>query len=174
MLEHPYIDFDGDGHPDSYDTVADSHGHYAFLHEDGHGHIDAIAYDHNGDGLIDDMVVDKNHDGTMDHVLHDSNHDGYMDTESPYGTGPHGALQHPHIDFNGDGHNDQYQTFQDGYGNQLYTHTDAQHHVDYIAVDHNHDGRIDEMYADEDHDGHLDHRLYDTNGDGYMDHSVSV
>ena len=26
--EHPWIDFDGDGHGDSYDTVQDDHGHY--------------------------------------------------------------------------------------------------------------------------------------------------
>ena len=37
MIEHPYIDFDGDGHADNYDTAADSDGHYMFLHHDVHG-----------------------------------------------------------------------------------------------------------------------------------------
>ena len=42
MSEHPWIDFDGDGHADNYDTVQDDHGHYAFAHHDSHGHVELI------------------------------------------------------------------------------------------------------------------------------------
>ena len=79
MIEHPYIDFDGDGHADNYDTAADSDGHYMFLHHDVHGHVDAIASDQNHDGLIDRMYVDLDHDGHLDHLLSDTNGDGIMD-----------------------------------------------------------------------------------------------
>ncbi len=173
MIEHPYIDFDGDGHADNYDTAADSDGHYMFLHHDVHGHVDAIAYDNNHDGLIDSMVIDSNHDGTVDQVLDDTNHDGVMDTSSPVGGG-YVPLEHPYIDFNGDGHGDSYTTYVDASGTQEFVHTDGHGHVDAIASDQNHDGLIDRMYVDLDHDGHLDHLLSDTNGDGIMDQSVAV
>jgi hypothetical protein len=168
-LEHPWIDFDGDGHADNYDTVADDHGHYAFVHHDSHGHVDAIAYDNNHDGKIDEMIVDHDHDGTMDTHLTDTNHDGYMDHSSPYGTDTHQPVEHPHIDFDGDGHNDSYYSFNDGYGNTDFVHSDGHGHVDAIAQDSNHDGLIDREYVDHNHDGRLDHVLTDTNGDGYMD-----
>src|SRR6266498_4043803 len=174
MLEHPNIDFDGDGHFDNYDTVADNHGHYAFVHHDTHGHVDAIAYDNNHDGLIDEMLVDHNHDGTMDTHLTDTNHDGYMDHSSPYGTGGGQPVEHPYIDFDGDGHGDSYTSFNDGYGTENFLHTDGHGHVDAIAQDGNHDGLIDREYVDQDHDGRIDHLLTDNNHDGYMDHSTSV
>jgi hypothetical protein len=56
MLEHPYLDVDGDGHPDPYDTYYDGH-QYQFIHHDSAGRVDAIAYDYNddgdGDGIMD-------------------------------------------------------------------------------------------------------------------------
>ena len=79
MSEHPYIDFDGDGHGDQYETAADDHGHFAFVHHDGHGRVDAIAYDNNHDGKIDEMVVDENHDGKIDREWVDEDHDGRID-----------------------------------------------------------------------------------------------
>jgi hypothetical protein len=172
MIEHPYIDFDGDGHGDSYDTAADDHGHYAFLHHDAHGHVDAIAIDNNHDGLIDSMLVDNDHDGKMDHELVDDNHDGIMDSSTPISEG-HDSLLHPYIDFDGDGHGDHYRTFSEG-GSQYFAHTDGHGHVDAIAIDNNHDGLIDSMEVDQDHDGRLDHLLTDVNGDGIMDTSVAV
>jgi hypothetical protein len=173
MIEHPYIDFDGDGHGDSYDTVVDNEGHYNFLHHDAHGHIDAVAYDNNHDGRIESMVIDANHDGTIDHVLDDTNGDGYMDKSSEIGNG-YKPLEHPYIDFDGDGHGDSYRTFVDASGTQNFVHTDGHGHVDAIAMDRNHDGKIDAMYVDEDHDYRIDHLLTDTNGDGIMDQSVAV
>jgi hypothetical protein len=173
MTDHVYIDFDGDGHGDSYDTVVDDQGHYNYLHHDAHGHIDAIAYDNNHDGLIDSMVVDTNHDGTIDHVLDDTNHDGRMDTSSPIGSG-YVPLEHANVDFNGDGHYDSYRTFVDASGTQNFVHTDGHGHVDAVAFDRNHDGLMDSMYVDQDHNGTLDHLLTDTNRDGIMDQSVAI
>ena len=167
MSEHPYIDFDGDGHGDAYDTVQDTHGHDAFVHHDAHGHIDAIAYDDNHDGLIDSLLVDHNHDGTMDTLLTDTNHDGIMDTSQAYGHGGQ-ALEHPYIDFNGDGHGDRYYS-TDIAGTDNYYHVDGHGHVDTEAIDRNHNGLIDEMYVDENHNGVFDTDLKDTNGDGIMD-----
>ena len=173
MSEHPWIDFDGDGHGDSYDTAQDDHGHYAFIHHDAHGHVDRIAYDNNGDGKIDEMLADENHDGTMDTLLSDTNHDGYMDHTQSYGYG-HESLEHPKIDFNGDGHYDSYESYNDGYGNTNFIHTDGHGHVDAIAQDDDHNRLIDREYVDENHDGRLDHLLSDGNGDGIMDYSTSV
>jgi hypothetical protein len=171
MHEHPYIDFDGDGHGDQYDTAVYPDGTHAFLHHDHYGHIDAIAYDYNHDGRIDTMVVDSNHDGTFDHVLTDTNGDGVMDTNSPYG-GAHVPLEHPYIDFDGDGHGDHYRTVAYPGGTQAFVHTDHHGHVDAIAYDYNHDGRIDAMLVDSDHDGTFDRLLSDSNGDGIMDRST--
>jgi hypothetical protein len=173
MLEHPYIDFDGDGHGDDYDSASDNHGHYVFLHHDAYGRVDALAYDNDHDGLIESMVVDANHDGTMDHVLDDTNGDGIMDTANPVGGG-YVPLEHPYIDFDGDGHGDPYRTFVDASGTQNFVHTDGYGHVDAVAMDADHDGLIDKMYIDGDHDGHIDHLLYDTNHDGIMDLAVAV
>ena len=173
MHEHPYIDFDGDGHGDKYDTEVYPDGTYAFMHHDSYGHIDAIAYDYNHDGRIDSMIVDQNHDGTFDHVLSDTNGDGRMDTSTPL-SGGHVPLEHPYIDFDGDGHGDKYHTEAYPGGAQLFEHTDHYGHVDAVAYDFNHDGRIDEMVVDEDHDGVMDHVLVDTNGDGIMDKEYSI
>jgi len=43
----------GDGHGDSYTTYVDASGTQNFVHTDGHGHVDAIASDHNHDGLAE-------------------------------------------------------------------------------------------------------------------------
>ncbi len=174
MSEHPWIDFDGDGHGDQYETAQDDHGHYAFVHHDAQGHVDRIAYDNNGDGKIDEMTADENHDGTMDTRLVDTNADGYMDHSSPYGTDTHQPVEHPRIDFNGDGHFDSYDSYNDGQGHENFVHHDAQGRVDAVARDNNHDGKIDQEWVDEDHDGRLDTMWTDTNGDGWMDKSVSV
>jgi hypothetical protein len=167
MIEHPYIDFDGDGHGDHYDTLTNSSGEYEFVHHDSHGHVDAVAYDVNHDGRIDSMDVDRNHDGVMDHHLTDTNGDGIMDSSQPI-SNSHLSVLHPYIDFNGDGHGDRYYTDIEQ-GEQVFYHTDGHGHVDAKAFDFNHDGRIDEMLVDEDHDGHIDTELRDTNGDGIMD-----
>src|SRR5436190_596932 len=105
--------------------------------------------------------------------LQETNHDGYMDTHESYGHG-HESLEHPHIDFNGDGHNDSYYSYADGYGNENFLHTDGHGHVDAIAQDSNHNGLIDREWVDENHNGTLDHKLTDGNGDGIMDYSTSV
>jgi len=174
MSEHPWIDFNGDGQGDRYETAIDNHGHYGFLHHDAHGHIDAIAYDNNGDGLIDSMAVDENHDGTIDTMLSDTNHDGYMDHRSPYGTDTETPVEHPYVDFNGDGRGDSYDSYNDGQGHENFVHHDRYGRVDAVAQDGNHDGRVDRMWADENHDGGLDHLLTDSTGDGVMDGSVAI
>jgi hypothetical protein len=83
MDGHPYIDFDGDGHGDNYDTAVQPDGTYEYVHNDHHGHMDAIAYDRNHDGLIGDMIVDSNHDGKLDTEFVDDNGDGIMDRHYP-------------------------------------------------------------------------------------------
>jgi hypothetical protein len=174
MNEHPYIDFDGDGHGDHYDTATYPDGTHEFIHHDHYGHIDAVAYDYNSDGRIDAMVVDQDHNGTFDHVLTDTNGDGVMDTDSPLGGNSHVPLEHPYIDFDGDGHGDHYRTEAFPSGAQEFVHTDHHGHVDAIAYDYNHDGRIDAMVVDQNHDGTMDHLLADTNGDGIMDTSSAL
>ena len=83
MLEHPYIDFNGDGHGDRY--YAENGGKSnTYYHVDGHGHVDAEAIDVNRDGRIDQMFVDHNHNGVWDTELTDTDGDGIMDTSSPY------------------------------------------------------------------------------------------
>jgi hypothetical protein len=168
MLEHPYIDFDGDGHGDNYDTVAHPDGTYDFVHHNG-GHIDAIAHDTNRDGLIDYMEVDHDHDGTFDAVLGDEEgHDGIMDRSEPIHA--ESGHNHPYVDFDGDGHGDRYTTATDNYG-QHFVHTDSHGHVDYKALDTDKNGLIDKMWADTDHDGKLDREYVDVTGDGIMDKS---
>jgi hypothetical protein len=78
MTDQPWIDFDGDGHGDSYYTTTDGRAQM-YVHTDGHGHIDAKAIDRNDDGRIDEMYVDDNHDGRFDRLLVDTNGDGIMD-----------------------------------------------------------------------------------------------
>jgi hypothetical protein len=172
MIDHPYIDFTGDGHSDAYTTAVEPSGAHAFYHYDCHGHIDAIAYDFNHDGRIDAMDVDSNHNGTLDRHLEDVNGDGIMDTSSSTG-GPYLAPLHPHIDFNGDGRADSYRTETEN-GTQAYVHDDGHGHVTATAFDFNHDGLIDEMFVDDNHDGIFDRVLTDTNGDGIMDTSQSL
>jgi heat shock protein beta len=172
MLEHPYIDFDGDGHGDSYDTFSSPSGTQTFEHHDHHGHTDAVAWDYNRDGLVDAMMTDDNHDGALDQFHRDTNGDGIMDEAEPTNL-DHGSSRHPYIDFNGDGKGDNYYQTTDGYAD-YYTHVDGHGHVDAKAVDGNEDGLIDELYVDRDHDGVLDHVLYDTTGDGIMDTSQKL
>jgi hypothetical protein len=167
MLEHPYIDFDGDGHGDSYDTVASHDGSQEFDHHDKYGHVDAAAFDYNRDGLIDQMVTDSDHNGALDTQYNDRNGDGIMDDSVSIGNN-HPDHTHPYIDFNGDGHGDRYYSTSDQYG-ASYTHVDGHGHIDAKAWDRDHDGLIDEMAVDRDHDGYLDTFLQDTTGDGIMD-----
>jgi hypothetical protein len=168
MLEHPYIDFDGDGHGDSYDTVA-TPGGQEYVHHDHHGHIDAIAYDHNGDGLMDTLKTDDNHDGSLDNEHRDTNGDGIMDDSGPIVIDYNDPVAgHPYIDFDGDGHGDRYYSTADG-RTDMYDHVDGHGHVDARALDHTGEGLIDEMYVDRDHDGAFDTLLEDRNGDGIMD-----
>ncbi|GEM_PF-3757368 len=172
MSGHPYIDFNGDGHGDAYDSTTID-GYDEYVHHDTHGHIDAVAHDYNHDGRIDEMYVDSDHDGVLDTDLRDTNGDGIMDTSDKI-PGGHPTLEHPYVDFNGDGHGDKYTTTAFPDGSQWFVHTDGHGHVDAEAVDYNHDGRVDEMWVDENHDGVMDHRLYDTNGDGILDKKVAV
>jgi hypothetical protein len=169
MDGHPYIDFDGDGHGDSYDTAVQPDGTHEYVHSAG-GHIDAIAFDTDNNGLIDYMLVDSDHDGTFEATLADTGHDGIMDYYEP--THADTGHNHPYIDFNGDGHGDTYTTSTDNYG-QHFVHTDGHGHVDYKALDTNRDGLIDKMWADTNHDGTLDREYVDTTGDGIMDKSYS-
>jgi len=167
-IDHPYIDFDGDGHGDSYQTIVHG-GEHEYEHLDRHGHIDAIAYDMNHDGRIDSMQVDDDHDGHLDRMLFDENGDGIMDRSEHMS---HGSLtvHHPYIDFNGDGHGDTYVTTTDG-KEQIYSHLDGHGHIDRQAIDTDNDGRINEMYVADHGDGRIDRVLVDVNGDGIMDKS---
>lgn len=166
-MEHPYIDFDGDGHGDSYDTYDDGHS-LEHVHHDWHGRVDAIAIDNNRDGIMEAMVVDSNHDGVLDTVLTDETGDGYMDSEHHLPVS-HYATENPYVDFDGDGHGDNYYTATDNEGGRQYLHTDGYGHVDAVADDHDHNGLMDQMTVDENHDGQVDHVLRDQTGDGYMD-----
>jgi hypothetical protein len=167
MIDHPYIDFDGDGHGDSYDTVEYPNGIQVFVHHEG-SHIDAIAFDKNHDGLVDEMMVDDDGDGDMDRKLWDANHDGYMDGEKDLPP-DNDAHHHPYIDFDGDGHGDSYYTTDLPGPSQLFVQPDGYGHIETVALDHNHNGYIDEMHTDEDHDAAMDHVLWDNNNDGVMD-----
>jgi hypothetical protein len=168
MTDQPWIDFDGDGHGDTYHAVAYPEGLHEYEHFDHHGHIDAIAWDFDHDGRMESLAVDDNHDGHLDRLLHDDNGDGIMDSSQPFDQV--GDVRHPYIDFNGDGRGDHYYTTTDGRA-QAYVHTDGHGHIDAKAVDRNDDGLIDEMYVDDNHDGRFDRLLVDTNGDGIMDRS---
>jgi hypothetical protein len=167
MVDHPYIDFDGDGHGDRYDTVVGDHGAQQFIHHDQYGHVDAIAWDHNRDGLIDVLMTDDDHDGRLDTYQTDTNGDGYMDTSNP--THGEGGLQHhPYIDFDGDGHGDKYYSTTDG-GTDRYYHVDGHGQIDAEALDFDRNGLMDRLFVDSNHDGNFDRAYVDTNGDGIMD-----
>ncbi len=171
MSDHPYIDFDGDGHGDSYDAVHEPSGGYAFIHHDSHGNVDAIAYDDDSDGRINWMETDEDHNGVLDHYLADDNGDGIMDEKHElHGVNSH--VEHPRIDVDGDGHADQvYATSyaSDGTPDNVFFHTDGHGHVDAVLFDGDSNGRIDYMETDQNHNGTLDHYLVDDNGDGIMD-----
>ncbi|MBN1170870.1 MAG: hypothetical protein JXA67_01745 [Micromonosporaceae bacterium] len=81
--DHPFIDFDGDGHRDSYETYDLGEQGHEFVHTDATGDVTAIAYDYDGDGLIDAIDMDHGHTGHMTHHYEDVNGDGWMDTETP-------------------------------------------------------------------------------------------
>lgn len=166
-IDHPFIDFDGDGHGDAYQTLVLDDHRTEFVHFDSHNHVDAIAYDDNHDGRIDQMSVDDNHDGRLDRNLYDGNGDGIMDHSEHISAG---ALRHPNIDFDGDGHRDPYVTFADD-GDQIFLHLDGHGHIDREAADLNGDGLIDHLFVDDNHDGRVDRQLDDLNGDGIMDRS---
>jgi hypothetical protein len=83
-LEHktrPYIDFDGDGHGDRYQSFSSGYIQQ-FAHVDGYDRIDAVAADLDHDGRIDEMTVDEDHNGVVDHRLSDTDHDGWMNTRA--------------------------------------------------------------------------------------------
>jgi len=169
MSEHIYIDFDGDGHGDRYDSVDTGHSN-EYIHHDRYGHVDAIAWDHNRDGLIDVLMTDDDHDGGLDTFQRDTNHDGYMDTSEELHN-EHGVTHHPYIDFNGDGHGDKYYSTTDGRVD-IYYHTDGHGHVDAKAYDVDRNGLMDQLYVDSDHDGRFDKGYVDDNGDGIMDRVI--
>ena len=77
----PWIDFDGDGTGDDYETEAFADGGGQYTHYDEDGNADAVAYDFDGDGLIDAMDVDSDGDGSLDTTMFDETGDGYMDSE---------------------------------------------------------------------------------------------
>jgi hypothetical protein len=168
VLEHPHIDFDGDGRGDSYDTVETPGVGQEYVHHDHDGHIDAIAWDLNHDGLMDKMMTDDNHDGSLDTYHRDVDGDGIMDDSGPAYADHNDPVRHPYIDFDGDGRGDRYYSTADG-RTDVYDHVDGHGHIDAKALDHNGDGLIDEMYVDSDHDGRFDTVLEDRTGDGIMD-----
>jgi hypothetical protein len=75
-----FIDFDGDGHGDSYAVEHDDHGNTYYAGDMNHdGRIDAVAVDHDGDGLIEEAYFDNNFDGRPETHTVDVDHDGYQD-----------------------------------------------------------------------------------------------
>jgi hypothetical protein len=170
-MEHPFIDFQGDGYGDPYDTAHVEGGQNEYYHQGQHHVIDAVAIDYDRDGYIDKMHTDSNDDGTLDTLQEDTDGDGYMDDSEKYYHGEPVHLNHPYIDFDGDGHGDHYSTYGTADGSQVFNHTDHSGHVDAMAIDYDNDGLIDKMVVDSDGDGDLDKILVDTNGDGIMDSS---
>lgn len=165
MIDHPAIDFDGDGTFDAYDTVRDD-GAQLFFHHDGDGHLDAIARDGDHDGLVDMLVTDTDGDGSLENLQTDTDGDGYMDTSQVITGAPH---LHPSVDFDGDGSGDPYYTATLGGDGQMYVHPDGLGHVDALGYDLTGDGLLDFLLVDKDGDARFDHQLMDTDGDGYMD-----
>ncbi len=167
MIDHPPIDFDGDGTNDAYETVQQSDGEQIFVHYAG-DHITDFATDDDHDGLVDKLISDTNGNGELDTLYTDDDGDGYMDTELALpGTGnPHA---HPFLDFDGDGQGDAYHVAGVPGGGNLFAHSDGLGHVDALALDENDDALIDVMFVDKDSDAHFDHLLIDLNGDGIMD-----
>lgn len=147
--DHPYIDFDGDGHGDTYTTSDLPDGGHAFSHHDAHGNIDAIAYDHDHDGLVDTLDVDNDHDGVLDHHLTDTTGDGWMDTKVP--------IEHPEPEADPD----RMVIVHTADGGDAYVHGDGHGHADTIGWDFEGDGRLDAIDVDSNHDGILDQRFVD-------------
>lgn len=81
MSDDVWIDFDGDGTGDEYDTIEMDDGSTQYVHYDEDGEVDAVAIDEDGDGIIDSMAVDSDGDGTLDTMLSDDTGDGFMDSE---------------------------------------------------------------------------------------------
>ena len=99
MSDEPWIDFDGDGTGDDYETEAFADGGGQYTHYDEDGNADAVAYDFDGDGLIDAMDVDSDGDGSLDTTMFDETGDGYLDSEIHWEEDP-GADITPGVDAN--------------------------------------------------------------------------
>ena len=79
-MSEPWIDFNGDGTGDEYETTTGEDGAMEYHYDaDGDGQDDMVAYDDDGDGLIDQLQTDDDGDGTMDRAEFDDNGDGTMD-----------------------------------------------------------------------------------------------
>jgi|GEM_PF-3839442 len=84
MSDEPWIDFDGDGVGDDYETVTHDDGSATYTQYNEDGEVAAVAHDFDGDGLIDALEVDSDGDGTLDAIQFDEDGDGFMDTEIAY------------------------------------------------------------------------------------------
>jgi hypothetical protein len=82
---------------------------------------------------------------------------------------------HTRVDADGDGHWDTYQAYErpDG-GVDIAVDMNHDGKVDFIGHDYNRDGIIDSADFDNDFDGHFETRMYDDNGDGWMDRSEAI
>ena len=80
--EEPWIDADGDGQGDDYETEELDGGGFAHTTDDG-----SVAIDDDGDGYIDSLYIDSDGDGTLDTVMTDDDGDGYVDSEAEYDGG---------------------------------------------------------------------------------------
>jgi hypothetical protein len=81
-----------------------------------------------------------------------------------------GQVYQTRVDANGDGRWDQFSTIdRGGQGVDLAVDRDHDGRVDWVGHDLDRDGLIDEASVDHDNDGTLETRWVDANGDGWMD-----
>ncbi|GAA4920323.1 hypothetical protein LX16_4656 [Stackebrandtia albiflava] len=103
MSDDMWIDFDGDGNEDAFETETLEDGSTAYSHDaDGDGDVDSVAYDEDNDGYIDTMTFDTDGDGTMDTLMTDVDGDGFMDTSEEITATDETATDTSGLDANGD------------------------------------------------------------------------
>lgn len=182
--DHPYIDFDGDGHADHYQTEElGEHGHM-FTSYDAHGNVHAIGYDENGDGLLESVDMDTNGDGVLDMHATDTNGDGWMDTHGAYSDASDARAPEENPDPNVAAHPGEHTGHHVGHeehSSHLGTDPDVSASAtnDRPWIDFDGDGRGDQYetihtahgnaFVHDDGTGHADAVAYDFNRDGILD-----